>query len=97
MPKRLKGGRENGGSPRTFVSDLAHPWRVQFYADLELHVLLVAAWIAYREPSLARGLACAAATMVMGALFSLAYILVESIRARGDAETLLLGSRRRVS
>ena len=33
----------------TFVADFNHPWRAQFYADLEIHLLLVACWIAYRE------------------------------------------------
>ena len=78
----------------TFVSDLGHPWRRQFYADLELHLLLVAGWIVWRERSLGLGLLCAAATMMLGALFTLPYLLFASVAAEGDAAALLLGSRR---
>ena len=81
-------------APATFVRDLAHPWRAQFYADLEAHLLLFALWIAWRERTLGRGLAFALATMLLGALFTLPYLLVASIRARGDVRALLLGARR---
>ena len=78
----------------TFVGDLGHPWRAQFYADLELHLLLLAAWIVWRDRSLALGLVCAAATMLLGALFTLPYLLFASVEARGDAAALLLGPKR---
>jgi hypothetical protein len=77
----------------TFFGDLGHPWRAQFYADLEAHLLLVGAWMIYREPSRGVGIACAVLTVLLGALFSLAYVLAASIRARGDARMLLLGER----
>ena len=80
-------------APVTFVQDLAHPWRAQFYADLEAHLLLFALWIVWREPSRGRGLAFALATMLLGALFTLPYLLAASIRA-GDMRALLLGDRR---
>jgi hypothetical protein len=79
----------------TFFSDLGHPWRAQFYADLEAHLLLVGAWMIYRERSRGVGVACAVLTVLLGALFSLAYVLIASIRARGDARMLLLGERAR--
>jgi hypothetical protein len=79
----------------TFFSDLSHPWRAQFYADLEAHLLLVGAWMIYRERSRGVGIACAVLTVLLGALFSLAYVLIASIRARGDARILLLGERSR--
>ena len=82
-------------APITFISDLAHPWRAQFYADLEAHLLLVGAWMIYRERSRGVGIACAMLTLLLGALFSLAYVLAASIRARGDARVLLLGERGR--
>jgi hypothetical protein len=79
----------------TFFGDLRHPWRAQFYADLEAHLLLVGAWMIYRERSRGVGVACAVLTVLLGALFSLAYVLIASIRARGDPRILLLGERAR--
>ena len=32
-----------------FFTDFAHPWRAQFYLDLEVHLLLIASWIIYRS------------------------------------------------
>jgi hypothetical protein len=80
-------------APRTFLSDLAHPWRAQFYADLEAHLLLLGAWMICRERRTLVGAACAAATLLLGALFSLPYVLIASIRAKGDIRRLLLGAR----
>ena len=78
----------------TFVTDLAHPWRAQFYGDLEIFLLLAALWIVWREPSRPVGFACAAATILLGALFALPYLLAATIRAEGDAARLLLGPSR---
>jgi len=78
---------------QTFVADLGHPWRAQFYVDLELHLLLFAGWIVWRERSLPLGLVCAAATIVLGALFSLLYLLFATVQAQGDVRALLLGAR----
>ncbi|HEY0013494.1 MAG TPA: hypothetical protein VGB79_11675 [Allosphingosinicella sp.] len=79
--------------PQTMLADLAHPWRAQLYLDLELQLLVFAAWVVWRERSRPVGVACALATMLLGALFTLAYLLVASIRAEGDVRRLLLGSR----
>jgi hypothetical protein len=81
--------------PATFLADLHHPWRAQLYADLETHLVLVGAWMVYRERSRPFGLACAILTLLLGALFSLAYVLAASIRAGGDPRRLLLGERER--
>ena len=77
--------------PRTFIGDLSHPWRAQFYSDLSAHLFLVAGWILYRERSRTIGLLFAAATLLLGALFTFPYVLLASLRA-GDARTLLLGA-----
>jgi hypothetical protein len=74
-----------------FVSDLAHPWRLQFNADFSAHVVLMAAWMIYRERNLAIGIICAVLAGFIGGAFSLAYILVATFRAGGDAHKLLLG------
>jgi hypothetical protein len=75
----------------TFVRDFAHPWRAQFYSDFSAHLILAACWILYRESSPGRGLLFAFATLSMGALFTLPYILIASLKA-GDAKGLLLGA-----
>lgn len=74
-----------------FISDLAHPWRLQFNADFSAHVLLMALWIIYREPKLWVGIIFAALSGFIGGAFSLAYIFVASFRAGGDSRKLLLG------
>ena len=74
----------------TFFGDLSHPWRAQFYADLEVHLILIAGWILFRERSKSVGLAFAIATMLLGALFTLPYILVATIGA-ADARDVLIG------
>jgi hypothetical protein len=77
----------------TFFSDIGHPWRAQFYADLEAHLLLFALWLSWRERTWPKAVTGAAATMLLGALFTYPYLLVAAIRARGDARQLLLGAR----
>jgi hypothetical protein len=79
--------------PRTILADLGHPWRAQLYLDLELQLLVFAGWTMWRERSLAVGLICAAATMLLGALFTLPYLLAAIIRAKGDVRRVLLGAR----
>jgi hypothetical protein len=79
----------------TFVTDLRHPWRAQFYSDLEAHLLLIAGWIVYRERSKGIGVFFALATILLGALFTLPYILVASVRAAGPGEFLLGAGARR--
>jgi hypothetical protein len=82
-------------APITFLTDLAHPWRAQFYADLEVQLLLFAAWIVWREPSRVRGLVLAVATMLLGALFTLPYLLLASCRSGGDVRAMLLNPQSR--
>jgi hypothetical protein len=78
----------------TFSSDLGHPWRAQFYSDLEIHLLLTACWMIYRERSKAAGVCCGLAAIVLGAVFTAPYILIASFRAKGDATVLLTGRTR---
>lgn len=81
------------GFIETVLEDVRHPWRLQVYADFELHLLLFAGWIAWRERPLGIGLVCAAATLVLGALFTLPYLLFATVRAEGSVRRLLLGAR----
>ena len=78
----------------TFLADFAHPWRAQFYADLEVHLLLFGGWILFREASRSKGLLFAMLTLLLGALFTLPYLLAASLAAKGDARLLLLGRHR---
>ena len=74
-----------------FVGDLAHPWRRQFNLDFSGHLLLMAIWIFYREPSALARPIFAALAVVGGGAFSFAYILVATFRSGGDMKRLLLG------
>lgn len=80
-----------------FMGDLGHPWRAQFLTDFSMHVVLLIAWILYREKQLWIGLLCAAGAFMGGGAFSLAYIFVSTFRARGSMENLLLGWRARAA
>ncbi|HEX9932817.1 MAG TPA: hypothetical protein VGB08_08255 [Allosphingosinicella sp.] len=81
------------GFVETVLADIRHPWRLQLYLDFELHLLLFGGWIAWRERPLPLGLAGALATLLLGALFTLPYLLFATVRAKGDARRLLLGAR----
>jgi hypothetical protein len=74
-----------------FIADFSHPWRAQFNSDFSAHLLLMAIWIIYREPRLWVGIVCAVISVFCGGAFSLAYIVIATFRAAGDARKLLLG------
>jgi hypothetical protein len=82
-----------GTAGTVFISDFGHPWRAQFNTDFTLHLLLMAAWMIYRSKNWVVGVVCAVLTMNLGGMFTLAYVLVVSIQAKGDIRKLLLGSR----
>ena len=73
-----------------FLSDFSHPWRAQFNTDLLLHLLLIAVWVVWREPSKLVGAACAV-LCAFGGIFTFAYLFVAILRSGGDARVLLLG------
>ena len=76
-----------------YFGDFAHPWRAQFNGDFGMHLLLVAAWIVYRTKNLLLGLLSGLLAINLGGAFTLAYLLVLSIRAKGDMRRVLLGAR----
>jgi hypothetical protein len=82
-----------GAAGQFYFGDFAHPWRAQFNLDLGLHLLLAASWMIYRTRNVAIGIACAVLAINFGAVFTLAYILISSIRAKGDLRKVLLGDR----
>jgi len=80
-----------GAAGDVFIGDFAHPWRAQFNGDFALHLLLVAAWMVYRSRSWIVGVICGLLAIMLGGLFTLAYLLVVSFQARGDLRQVLLG------
>lgn len=86
-----------GAESGVFIGDFAHPWRAQFNTDFSLHLLLAAAWMVYRARSWALGLVWAVLAINLGALFTLAYLLVVSIQARGDMRAVLLGRHAKIN
>lgn len=87
--------RQSGfaASGSTFLGDFAHPWRAQYNTDLFLHLLLVATWMVYRSRIWWVGVICGLLAIQGGAVFTLAYLLVISLRAKGDLRKVLLGWR----
>ena len=76
----------------TLGSDLSHAWRAQLDSDLEAHLLLFAGWIGWRHRWRPGGLAAGVAVLLLGALFTLPYLLLATFRA-ADIRALLLGER----
>jgi hypothetical protein len=76
-----------------FFGDMAHPWRAQFNIDFGWHLLLVAAWLTYRDRLLIRGLVFGLLAVMLGGVFTLAFLFVETFRTNGDMRRLLLGAR----
>ncbi|MFI5736613.1 hypothetical protein ACIA49_41230 [Kribbella sp. NPDC051587] len=54
-----------------FITDFSHPWRAQINGDFGLHLLLIMAWIAYRERGVRRLLAL---PVVLGSVYTLPYL-----------------------
>jgi hypothetical protein len=82
-----------GVAGKVFIGDFSHPWRAQFNTDFTIHLLLVAAWMIYRSKNWLVGLVFGFLAINLGGVFTLAYILVASIQAKGDFRKVLLGSR----
>lgn len=69
-------------------------WPGQFNLDFMCMLLLSGLWVGWRHQFSAVGLALGLAAVFGGALFLSAYLFVESFRAKGDSQVLLLGPRR---
>lgn len=74
-----------------FFGDMAHPWRAQFNVDFGFHLLIVAAWMLWHARSRWWGALFAVLAVMGGGLFTFAYLLVRTIRLRGDIAAVLLG------
>lgn len=79
-----------------FFGDMAKlGWPGQFNLDFLCFLVLSALWVAWRHRFRAPGLLLGLVALVGGSLFLSAYLLVESLRRRGDVAALLLGERAR--
>jgi hypothetical protein len=78
-----------------FFGDIgAMGWPGQFNLDFSCLLILSALWVAWRNQFSPAGLALGALALVGGTPLLASYLLVASIRARGDVKVLLLGARR---
>lgn len=80
-----------------FFGDIAKmEWPGQFNLDFTCLLLLSGLWVGWRHRFSAAGVALGLVAVFGGALFLSAYLLVASVRARGDVRALLLGETERV-
>jgi hypothetical protein len=78
-----------------FFGDLAAMgWAGQFNLDFLCMLLLSALWVAWRHRFSAGGLVLALLAGLGGTPFLCIYLLIESVRQRGDVRALLLGPHR---
>lgn len=77
-----------------FFGDIAAiSWPGQFNLDFLMMLSLSAIWVAWRHRFSSAGFALAALALVGGIMVLAPYVLVASIRAKGDAKRLLLGDQ----
>jgi len=69
-------------------------WPGQFNLDFMCMLLLSGLWISWRHQFSVAGVILGLVAVFGGALFLSVYLLVESIRAKGDSRTLLLSAAR---
>lgn len=78
-----------------FFGDMASmTWPGQFNLDFFSFLLLAAIWIAWRHQFNASGILMAVVTPFAGMPFVATYLLVQSFKANGRADVLLLGQDR---
>jgi len=75
-----------------FFGDMATmTWPGQFDLDFMFMLLLSGLWVAWRHRFSAAGLVLGIVAVFGGALFLSIYLLVVSLRAKGDMREMLLG------
>jgi hypothetical protein len=74
-----------------FFGDMAHPWRAQFNVDFSFHLLLVAAWMIWSASNRALGLLFGLLAVTGGALFTFAYLFVQTFKHGGNIKAVILG------
>jgi hypothetical protein len=69
-------------------------WRGQFNLDFLCFLLLSGLWVAWRHAFSMGGLILGFAAFNLGAPFLATYLLVESVRNKGDSAAIFLGKAR---
>ncbi len=78
--------------PAVAIADLlALNWRSQFDFDFIVHLLLLAAWVTWREGGNTKAYIFGFLSIVMGGMFSFPYLIHASFKARAQPRALLLG------
>lgn len=78
-----------------FFGDMARMgWPGQFNLDFLCMLMLSGLWVAWRHRFTGAGIALGLGALFGGALFLSAYLLVVSLRERGDMPRILLGPGR---
>ena len=95
-PAGVVAGRHGMDLVPIFFGDIAKlTWPGQFNLDFLCMLLLSGLFVAHRHRFSPAGIALGLLATVGGSLFLSAYLLVASLRARGDLTVLLLGEARR--
>lgn len=77
----------------TYISAIAEgSWQGQFTVDFSFYLLLSAVWITWRHRYSPLGFAMGGLALIGGMMFFAPYLLLASIRARGEITPFLLGS-----
>lgn len=69
-------------------------WSGQFNFDFMNYLVLSGIWVAWRENFSAQGIVLGAIASVLGILFFAPYLLIASLKAKGNAKALFLGQQR---
>lgn len=78
-----------------FFGDMAKmAWPGQFNLDFMCFLLLAGIWVSWRHHFRPAGLALGLVAVVGGMMFMSVYLLVQSLRTRGDVAALMLGLER---
>lgn len=76
-----------------YISAIAEvSWQGQFTVDFSFYLLLSAVWITWRHRYSPLGFTLGGLALIGGMMFFAPYLLVASIRARGEITPFLLGS-----
>ena len=78
-----------------FFGDIAEmAWPGQFNLDFLFFLIFSGFWVAWRHAFSVSGLVLGFAAFNLGAPFLAAYLLIESVRNKGDSAAILLGKAR---
>ena len=88
-------GAEGWNLLGVFFADMAKmQWPGQFNLDFMLMLTLSGLWVAWRHQFSAAGLGLGVLAFFGGALFLSIYLLIQTLRTKGDMRVVLLGKAR---